>query len=234
MGVVMDVGDGRAHRRSGGWMASALRDCGLRTVYSAVTAEKGKDTLSRISMCKGRRGHPRVPFHQLLGILGMLVQENRTLCQNESFLRSHLQCQPLSNLPISVAPGSDAGPPPLCPATKATPQTGLFPSNLATREKRSMSSFTPSIWRTSPCEGGKAQFIIIKTKRGQGGVGCGGTGVVWLLWSGHNPARSLGLMDSLFSVTGTPWALIDASLALHLYPASPLAFCERAKRMVKK
>jgi len=57
--------------------------------------------------------------------------------------------------------------------------------------------------------------------------GCGG--VVWLLWSGHNPARSLGLMDSLFSVTGTPWALIDASLALHLYPA----FCERTKRTVK-
>lgn len=129
-GVVMDVGDGRAHRRSGGWTASALRwgqvalslsaqlpfalqidvlhsplyvwkrrnsfdlfgtagffvffltthancscrDCGLRTVYSAVTAEKGKDTLSRISMCKGRRGHPRVPFHQLLGILGMSVK----------------------------------------------------------------------------------------------------------------------------------------------------------------
>lgn len=52
----------------------SCRDCGPRTVYSAVTAEKGKDTLSRISMCKGRRGHPRVPFHQLLGILGMCVK----------------------------------------------------------------------------------------------------------------------------------------------------------------
>lgn len=125
----MDVGDGRAHRWSGGWTAStrrwgqvalslsaqlpfalqidvlhspgmfenagialislglqgffffgtthtncSCRHCGLRTVYSAVTAEKGKDTLSRISMCKGHRGHPRVPFHQLLGILGMSVK----------------------------------------------------------------------------------------------------------------------------------------------------------------
>ncbi|KAL1266172.1 hypothetical protein QQF64_001847 [Cirrhinus molitorella] len=60
--------------------------------------------------------------------------------------------------------------------------------------------------------------------------GCvGGGSVVWLVWSGHNQARSLRLMDSLFSVTGTPWALIDASLAPRLYPASPLAFCEPNK-----
>ncbi len=29
------------------------------------------------------------------------MQENRTRCQNESVQRFHLQCQPLSNLPIS-------------------------------------------------------------------------------------------------------------------------------------
>lgn len=58
------------------------------------------------------------------------------------------------------------------------------------------------------------------------GFSSGHVSVVWLVWSGHNRARSRGLMDSLFTMTGTPWALIDASLALHLYPASLIVFCE--------
>lgn len=127
-GVVIDVGDGRVYRRSGGWTWSALgwgqvalslseqlpfalqidvlhsprmfgyvgialislgwwgaflffdhsRKLLLQglwpKVYLAVTPEKGKDTLTQISVCKGRGGHPGVPFHQLLGILGMSVK----------------------------------------------------------------------------------------------------------------------------------------------------------------